>query len=341
MSKTGNLPVAIPEISEFLKAGVQFGHESKRWNPKMKDYIFTTKNNIHVIDVSKTLENLELSLKALINYARQGSILFVGTKRQAAPIIEKEAVRAGAYFINHRWPGGLLTNFPVVMRSLKRLRDLEDAFENGVVGITKYEVVKMKNEWTRLDRLYRGIKTMSKFPSAIVIIDSKFEVGAVLESKKLGIPTIALVDTNTDPTAIDHFIPGNDDALRSIELFMRLFADAVLEGNGGEGVKHVLKDYSKAEVQILKKDDDLSTVEVTENPTKSDEKSVKKIRIRTRPHGEDSVSKNSVDTKIAPRTISILQKSGLTLEQAKKMSEKDLGKVKGLGIKAIESIKNS
>lgn len=350
MTDSGKSPVSIPELSEFLKAGVQFGHESKRWNPKMRDYIFTTKNNIHIIDISKTITELEGTLKALVNYARQGSILFVGTKRQASPIIESEAIRAGAYFINHRWPGGLLTNFPIVMRSLKRLRDLEESFENGVVGITKFEVVKMKDEWTRLDRLYRGIKTMSRFPSAIVIIDPKFEVGAVLESKKLNIPSIALVDTNSDPTVVDHFIPGNDDALKSIELFLKLFADAVLAGNGGEGVKHNLKDYLKAEVQILKREENNSIVEV-ENAS-NNEKHVKRIRIRTSNDSSKSTSNEKNEGKkeknvpkvsipVTSRTITILTKSKLTLEQAKKMPVEELLKIKGLGEKAIESIKNS
>jgi small subunit ribosomal protein S2 len=293
MSTSSSLPVSIPDVSEFLKAGVQFGHESKRWNPKMKEYIFSTKNNIHIIDVSRTMEDLEIALKALINFARQGSILFVGTKRQASAIVEKEAVRAGAYFVTNRWPGGLLTNFPVVMKSLKKLRDLEESFENGIKGVTKYEIVKMKSEWVRLDRLYRGIKTMSKFPTAIVIIDPKFEIGAVLESKKINAPTIALVDTNSDPTAIDYMIPGNDDALRSIELFMKLFADAVLLGNGGQGVKHNLKDYAKAEVQILKINEVEEIQEAQTNSQEAKSTPTKKIRIRTRSAEQETSSKKT------------------------------------------------
>lgn len=305
-------PVSIPDVSEFLKAGVQFGHESKRWNPKMKEYIFTTKNNIHIIDVSRTVEDLERSLKALVNFARQGSVLFVGTKRQASAIVEKEAVRAGAYFVTNRWPGGLLTNFPVVMRSLKKLRDLEESFENGVKGVTKYEIVKMKSEWVRLDRLYRGIKTMSKFPTAIVIIDPKFEVGAVLESKKINVPTIALVDTNSDPSAIDYLIPGNDDALRSIELFMKLFADAVLVGNGGQGVKHNLKDYTKFDVQIHKASDIEEIQEIAPSESEQAEKpvnSVKKIRIRTNPAKSEAEAQKAAPKKAATKAKPVAKKA--------------------------------
>lgn len=246
-------PVEIPDLQSFLKAGVQFGHEKKRWNPKMQQYIFGDKKGIHVIDLVQTVSMLEEALQFLVDASRQGSVLFAGSKRQASTIIKEEAVRGGAHFIDHRWPGGLMTNFGQISHSLKKLRKMEEEFENGVEGRTKYEVSKMKDDWARLDRLYGGVKSMTRLPKAVVVIDPRYEIGAVVEANKLGIPVVALTDTNCDPDHINYVVPGNDDALGSIELFMKLFTDAILVGNGGQGVKHNLRNYSKVEVKLVKR----------------------------------------------------------------------------------------
>lgn len=249
MSKTN---LVIPEVKEILQTGLQFGHNSSRWNPKMSEYIYANKNGVHVIDVIKTKALIEEAVNFLKDVAAEENVLFVATKRQAADIVEEEAKRVGAYYIVNRWPGGLCTNFKMVKRSLQRLNDLERQFEEGVEDRTKYEVTQMKSEWERLNRLYRGVKSMTKLPKAIVIIDPGYERVAVREANLLDIPVVALVDTNTDPDIVDYIIPGNDDALKSITMVVNVLANAVLTGNGGKGVKHVIKDYSDAEVELIR-----------------------------------------------------------------------------------------
>lgn len=283
-------PVELPELKDLLKAGVQFGHETKRWNPRMKKYIFSTKNNIHIIDITQTVPLLKNAVKFLIEASRQGSVLFVGTKRQVSDVVQKEAIRSGSYFVTHRWAGGLLTNLQVIDESIKKLNQFEKAFDEGIQGRTKYEISKMKVEWSRLFRLFGGIKEMKKFPTAIVLLDSRYEIGSVVEAKKLGIPIVAVVDTNCDPSMIDYPVPGNDDAIRAVELFMKTFADAVLVGNGGNGVKHNLKDYSKIEVKIVKKSDEVPT---EEKPTK-----IGKIRVASQPVVDPVDTKKDIKPKI-------------------------------------------
>jgi len=273
--------VAIPEVSEILKTGLQFGHNTSRWNPLMGKYIFSTKNDIHIIDVVQTRELLTKAVEALEKYSSQGEIIFIGSKKQAADFVREESVRVGAHFVANRWPGGLLTNFPTVQRSIHRLRALEKMFAEGVEGRTKYEVTRMKNEWQRLNRLYGGVKQMDKPPVAAVIIDPKFEKVGVRECRKLHIPIIALADTNCNPKAVDYVIPGNDDALRSIQMILKVLADAVLAGNEGKGVKHDLQDYAQTEVKLIKTGETAEEVEAVElelEPVKTEE-SPKAVRI--------------------------------------------------------------
>ncbi|MBN1331743.1 30S ribosomal protein S2 [Candidatus Dojkabacteria bacterium] len=241
-----------PEIKDFLKAGVQFGHQTKRWNPKMEQYIFGSKNGVHIIDVIKTDELLKKALLFLVEASSRGPVLFVGTKRQAKEMTEKYAVDSGAYFVTHRWVGGLLTNSKSIKKSLSKLAKLEELFEQGVEGRTKFEISRMKKEWERLDRLYKGIKTMESNPSALVLVDVKYERNAIFEAGNVGVPIVALVDTNTDPEQVNYPIPANDDAVSSIEMFLALFAEAVKQGNAGKGVKHDFKDYTKVDVAIKK-----------------------------------------------------------------------------------------
>lgn len=244
--------ITMPEAKELLQAGAQFGHETKRWNPKMRKYIFGEKNNIHVINVDKTLEGLSSAANFLSEASAKGNILFVGTKKQASDIIKEEAIRSGAYYIDERWAGGLLTNFKMIKESLNKLNALEKMFEEGVQDRTKYEVSRMKKEWAKLNRLYSGIKALSSKPTAVFILDTNFEKAAVKECKKISIPIVAIVDTNSDPDLADYPIPANDDAIKSLKIILKTLGDAVLAGNKGEGVKHDLKDYSKVEVKITK-----------------------------------------------------------------------------------------
>lgn len=272
---TANLK--IPSIKEILKTGLQFGHNSSRWNPKMRKYIFSQKNGIHVVDVVKTRQLLEEAVNYLKGAAVENHVLFVATKRQASTIVEEQAKRVGAYYIVDRWPGGLFTNFRMVQQSFKKLKNLEKAFEQGVEDRTKYEITQMKAEWERLNRLYRGVKEMEKLPAAIVVIDPNYERVAVREANLVGIPIVALVDTNSDPDVVDYIIPGNDDAIRSIEMITNVLADAVATGNGGKGVKHNLTDYSKADVEIKQRDIDNKEEDVI---VAVDEASVRQPKVR-------------------------------------------------------------
>src|SRR6266446_1638298 len=221
-------------MKELLEAGVHFGHQVRRWNPKMKEYIFGERNGIYIIDLQKTQKMFREALQAVSNMVaedRGKTVLFVGTKRQAQDAVREEAERSGQYYVNQRWLGGLLTNFQTVQKSIKRLKDLEAMQTDGrYEKLTKKERIKLDRERESLNKNLSGIKSMTRLPDAVFIIDVKKEEIAVAEANRLGIPIVAVVDTNCSPEGIDYVIPGNDDALRAVRLFASRIADAVLEG---------------------------------------------------------------------------------------------------------------
>lgn len=324
--------IEVPSIKDLLKVGIQFGHESKRWNPKMSRYIYGEKNKIHILDVNKTHEKLQEAVNFLTDAASKGNVLFVGTKRQASEIVKREAIRAGAYFIDERWAGGLLTNFGVVRKSLAKLGTLEKSFEEGVEDRTKFEVSRMKKEWQRFNRLYSGIKDLSAKPTAIVIIDTNFEKSAVRESRKVRIPIVGLVDTNSDPDKADYIIPGNDDAIGSITLVIKLLADAVLDGNKGNGIKHSLVDYSKVEIKITKKEVVKSTEELIAVPTESDQ-------LEKSPENMAKVTSKAPRSRVKVKGILEMAKEEAKSEPAKekKVEAKIEKKAKPVAKKAVKS----
>jgi len=220
-------------MKELLEAGVHFGHQTKRWNPRMKEYIFGERNGIYIIDLQKTLKMFKEASKFVADLTGEGkTILFVGTKRQAQDAIAEEAARANSFYVNQRWLGGLLTNWVTVQKSVKRLKELDDMATDGRYELLpKKEVIKLERERKHLQANLAGIKNLSKLPDAIFVIDSNKEQIAVREARKLGIPVVAVVDTNCDPTEVDYVIPGNDDALRAIRLFASKIADSVIEGS--------------------------------------------------------------------------------------------------------------
>ena len=228
--------MSVVTIKQLLEAGVHFGHHTRRWNPKMAEYIFTERNGIYIIDLQKTVKKFDEAYMFVRDLAAEkGSVLFVGTKKQAADAIKEEAERCGMYYVNERWPGGMLTNFKTIKKSIKRLLSLEKMQEDGTFDLLpKKEVASLIKEMNDLERNYGGIKTMERLPDAVFIVDPRKEHIAVLEAKKLGIPVIAIVDTNCDPDDADYIIPGNDDAIRAIKLISSVIADAVIEGNQGE-----------------------------------------------------------------------------------------------------------
>ena len=219
-------------MKELLEAGVHFGHQTKRWNPKMKEFIFGERNGIYIIDLQKTLKMFKDASKYVTELAGEGkTIMFVGTKRQAQDAVAEEATRAGMPYINNRWLGGLLTNWVTVQKSVKRLQELDEMATDGRYELLpKKEVIKLERERKHLQANLAGIKTLRRLPDALFVIDSNNELIAVKEARKLGIPVVAVVDTNCDPTEVDYVIPGNDDALRAIRLFASKIADSVVEG---------------------------------------------------------------------------------------------------------------
>jgi small subunit ribosomal protein S2 len=229
-TKEGHL--ATITMKELLEAGVHFGHQTKRWNPKMKEYIFGERNGIYIIDLQKTLKLFKDASKFVTDLTASGkTILFVGTKRQAQDAVSEEAGRAGMPYINQRWLGGLLTNWVTVQKSVKRLQELDEMAVDGRYDLlTKKEVIRLERERKHLQANLAGIKTMKRLPDAIFVVDSNNEAIAVKEARKLGIPVVAVVDTNCDPTVVDYVIPGNDDALRAIRLFTSKIADSAAEG---------------------------------------------------------------------------------------------------------------
>ncbi len=223
-------------MKQLLEAGVHFGHQTRRWNPKMAEYIFTERNGIYIIDLQKTVKKLDEAYNFIKEVSMEGKcVLFVGTKKQAQDSIKEEAERAGAYYVNARWLGGMLTNFSTIRRRIARLKQLRTMQEDGTFDLLpKKEVIKLNLEIDRLEKFMGGIKDMPEMPGAMFIVDPRKEKIAVAEAKKLGIPVVAIVDTNCDPDEIDFVIPGNDDAIRAVKLIAGAMADAIIEGREGQ-----------------------------------------------------------------------------------------------------------
>ena len=228
--------MSVISMKQLLEAGVHFGHQTRRWNPKMAEYIFTERNGIYIIDLQKTVKKVEEAYMFVRDASLEGgNVLFVGTKKQAQDAIKEEALRAGMYYVNVRWLGGMLTNFKTIKRSIQKLNNLTKMSEDGTFDLLpKKEVAALQKEMADLERNLGGIKDMKGLPAVMFVVDPKKEANAVAEARKLGIPVVAIVDTNCDPDCIDYVSPGNDDAIRAIKLIASVMADAVLEGKQGE-----------------------------------------------------------------------------------------------------------
>ena len=223
-------------MKQLLEAGVHFGHQTRRWNPKMAEYIYTERNGIYIIDLQKSVGKVDEAYKAVSDIAAEGgTILFVGTKKQAQEAVQTEAERCGMYYVNERWLGGMLTNYKTIQSRIKRLKDIEKMAEDGTFDVLpKKEVVNIKKEWDKLEKNLGGIKDMKRIPDAIFVVDPKKEKICVQEAHSLGITLIGIADTNCDPEELDYVIPGNDDAIRAVKLIVSKMADAVIEANQGE-----------------------------------------------------------------------------------------------------------
>ncbi len=236
--------MAVVSMSYLLEAGVHFGHQTKRWNPKMKQYIFTARDEIHIINLTKTVEKLEEAYQVIKDIAvNGGTFLFVGTKKQASEVVKEEAMRSNSYYVNERWLGGTLTNFRTIRKRVKRLEEIEEMEKNGTFEVLpKKEVIGLKKEYDKLNKVLCGIREMYKLPQAIIIVDPKKELNAIREARKLNIPVFGLVDTNCDPDDVDYCIPGNDDAVRSVKVVMGVLNNAICEAKNLEIVDYVTED---------------------------------------------------------------------------------------------------
>ncbi len=227
--------MAVISMKQLLEAGVHFGHQTRRWNPKMAKFIFTERNGIYIIDLQKTVRKVDEAYEFVRSVAEEGhSVLFVGTKKQAQEAVKEEAIRSGQFFVNERWLGGMLTNFQTIQKRINRLKELEAMETDGTFDVlTKKEVMQLRHEMARLEKYLGGIKEMRKLPGVVFIVDPRKERIAVAEARKLNIPIVAIVDTNCDPDEIDYPIPGNDDAIRAVKLLTEKVADAIIDGNKG------------------------------------------------------------------------------------------------------------
>lgn len=242
--------MSVLTMKQLLEAGVHFGHQTRRWNPKMKKYIFTERNGIYIIDLQKTVKKVEQAYNFVKDIAANGgTVLFVGTKKQAQNTVKEEAIRSGMYYVNQRWLGGTLTNFKTIRKSINRLKSIERMEEDGTFDVLpKKEVVDLLKEKARLEKFLGGIKDMKKLPDAIFVIDTRKERIAIAEARKLNIPIIGIVDTNCDPDEVDYVIPANDDAIRAVKLLTSKMADAILEVKQGEELDEVEAKTTEEEV---------------------------------------------------------------------------------------------
>jgi small subunit ribosomal protein S2 len=279
-------------IKQLLEAGVHFGHQTKRWNPKMKKFIFGSRSGIYIIDLEKTEECINKARDFLMDITSKGEyVLFVGTKKQAQEVMHQEAIRAGMYYVTERWPGGLLTNFATIKKSINRLKEIEKMREDGTFAqLTKKEVAKLEKEEAKLNKNFAGIASMERMPKAVFIVDTCKEDTAVKEARRLSIPIVALIDTNSNPDLVDYPIPGNDDATKSIKAVANIITDTIIEGRkkflsylSQEGVK--IKDEAKEEAPVLLPEEEIKIKEIEEivettEPIDEEAKSVKKSHIK-------------------------------------------------------------
>ena len=282
--------MAVVSISNLLEAGVHFGHQTKRWNPKMKEYIFTTRDDIYIIDLQKTLACMEEAYAAISEIAKNGgTFLFVGTKKQAQEAALENATRSNSYYVTQRWLGGTLTNFRTIRRRVKRLEEIEKMEENGTFDVLpKKEVIQIKKEYEKLNNLLGGIREMTKLPQALIIVDPKKEYNAIREARKLNIPIFGIVDTNCEPDDVDYVIPGNDDAVRAVKVVIGALTNAICEANGLEVIDYVTEEKDvakddkkeekralKKELEEIKKEDELEAKSLTELKAMAKEAKIK------------------------------------------------------------------
>ena len=325
--------MAVVSMSYLLEAGVHFGHQTKRWNPKMKEYIYNSRDDIYIIDLQKTVEKMEEAYQALNKIASEGGkVLFVGTKKQAQEVCKEEAIRSGMYYMTERWLGGTLTNFKTIRRRVNRLAEIEKMEADGTFDkLPKKEVIGLKKEYDKLNKNLCGIREMTKLPQAVIIVDSIKEENAIREAKKLGIPVFGIIDTNCDPDMVDYVIPGNDDAVRAVKVVLGALTNAIVEANGGTLVDYVTEDDAKKQMRFEKNND--KKVNNDKKGKNFKEKRQEKVEVKEEPKKEEvkvqekKEEKPEVTKKETKIDLSILTVAELR-DLAKKKEIKGYSKMK-------------
>ncbi|NMC08934.1 30S ribosomal protein S2 [Candidatus Microgenomates bacterium] len=365
-TETKNKSFQVPELIEMLQAGAHFGHKKSAWNPQMKKYIYEERNGIHIIDLVKTRELLEDALNKLSYLSEKGSVLIVGTKGQAASIVQSVAEKNGMFYINRRWPGGLFTNFDVMKKSIQGLIKMEDQLARGAQGLVKKEVLLMEREVERLNRIYQGIKFMDKLPEVMIVVDTKVEENAIKEARAVGIPVVALLDTNCNPDIVDYPIPANDDSLKSISMFVDILGEVVGQSKKALSVISLRKDQEamlaklsadfeaeKERVAKMENEDrermkSLREGKVQAESTSSVVRVVKKEKDINAEIEAAEKAKQEADSKsiqelgLSERVVKSLMEAGIdTISKLRLTSKEELLAVKGIGAKAVDEILKS
>ena len=294
--------MAVVSMSYLLESGVHFGHQTKRWNPKMKEYIFTARDEIYIIDLQKTAKKIEEAYAALKNIAANGGkVLFVGTRKQASEAIKEEAIRSNSYYVSERWLGGTLTNFKTIRRRVRRLEEIEKMEKDGTFEVLpKKEVIKLKKEYEKLNKVLCGIRDMRRLPQALYIVDPSKEEIAIREARKLNIPVFGIVDTNCDPDMVDYVIPGNDDAIRAVRLITGVMANAIVEVNGGK-MNDYIKEDGKSDENIMERA--LETVKRKEDRRRFDRRPNRKFNDRNQNNRFNREQPNKVNEQPKKETV--------------------------------------
>ncbi len=357
-----SLKVEIPELITFLKAGAHFGHKASAWNPKMKKFIYETRNGVHIIDLVKTRKLLEKALTELNSVVDTGNVLIVGTKGQAAGLVESSAKSSGAFYVTKRWPGGLFTNFDHIKKSIQTLVKMEETLASGGGDLVKKEVLLMEREVERMNKVYEGIKFMDELPKMLVVIDSKVEKNAIKEAIIAGIPVLALIDTNCDPDLVDYAIPANDDSIKSISLFISLFEEVIKGGKKSESLRALRTNHGanlknmkarfleeRERQEKMEEEDRLRMKAMREGKTDVQTSGVVRVVKREKNIEEDFAAAEAVkaesnsrkieDLGLSARIEKALHEAGLhTVEDLTGKDKGDLKEIKGIGEKAVEDI---
>ena len=365
-TETKNKSFQMPELLDLLKVGAHFGHKKSAWDPRMEEYIYEVRNGIHIIDLVKTLDMLEEALTKLEGFANKGNILIVGTKGQAATIVEEVAKKSGMFYVNRRWPGGLFTNFDGIKKSVQSLVKMEEQIARGGQGLVKKEILLLQRDAERLNRMYNGIKFMDKLPEAVIVIDSEVEKNAIKEARNMHIPIISLIDTNSNPDIIDYPIPANDDSLKSISLFVNLFGEVVSKSKNSLSVISLRRDneamlaklakdtQEERERQAKMEEEDRERMKALREGKVSASASASVIRVVKKEKDIDAEIKKAEEVKekedkkgmddlgLSARIVKALGEAGIkSVSALKKMSKDELLEIKGIGEKAVKDIQKA